>query len=148
MIMEMQRLVLLLLASATAVAADQLPRLITDSTVRDLGRIPPRWKATATFTLRNAGKAPLNIVKVMSAEGVQTTLTAKVVRPGRSSVLKVSFTAGVLNEPREEKVFLISNDPVTPFLEFTVRATITPLAKGDSIIVLPVATPSATTSKP
>jgi len=140
----MRGIALLLLASAAALTADALPRLKADATVRDLGRIAPRKKVTATFTLRNLGKAPLAIAKVMSAEGVETFLTMKVVRPGRSTVLKVSFIAGVVNEPREEKVFVISNDPATPFLELTIRASISPVAAGETIIVLPANIPSAT----
>jgi hypothetical protein len=128
------RMGVLVLVAGAAMAADALPRLMVDGTIRDLGRVKPRAKATATFTLLNLGKAPLAIRKVMAAEGVETKLSAATVKPGCKSVLKASFTAGVANEPREEKVVVISNDPDKPFLELTLRAVISPVVPGETII--------------
>ncbi len=69
-----------------------------------------------TLTLTNAGKSPLMVRRIYSADrGVLVTIESKTVKPGKSAQIQINTTQQALsNGVLNARISLITNDPMNP----------------------------------
>lgn len=87
-----------------------------------LGRIPTSQPIVHRFTLTNAGNAELLLLGTKSScECVVAQLPRRVLEPGESMPLEVTFTARRPGQ-RKQQVVLETNDPKNPAMVLTLLA--------------------------
>jgi hypothetical protein len=97
--------------------ADSSTLLTCDQVVYDFGARPTGESLSHVFLLRNAGNRDLEIVDVRSGcSCTRTELNEKVIKPGRSTPLKVMVSLENLRGPVEQHIVVESNDPAQRFL--------------------------------
>jgi hypothetical protein len=103
--------------------ASAQPRLeVTGGSTFDLGRILRGDSSAHTLTLRNAGNADLEITSVQASCGCTgTLLSARVLAPGASGSVRISFNSSNFSGPIHKSVTIVSNDAAAPrtVVEFT-----------------------------
>jgi hypothetical protein len=124
--MRMAYLALSIPAICLAQAQGQ-PRLVIDAMNYDFGEIAPGAKVTHRFKASNAGTAPLTIVNLNPSCGCTSTLLGKkVLAPGESTELEVSFNSIGQSGTVHKSVQVVSDDPANPNLNLTFVAEILP----------------------
>lgn len=99
------------------------PRLLLNSTSMDFGRVDQSSVLNREITFTNVGKKDLQIKAVqgncncISASAVKTTL-----KPGESSVIRISFNPADRKATQTKSVTVYSNDPQNPVQRFTFTA--------------------------
>jgi len=128
-------LAVLLLARETPVppspaAAAALPRIEVEPTSFDFGRVVPQRTLHRQFSIRNFGSADLDVERVSTTCGCTAALLDnKVVKPGGSAALRVSFETRNYSGKVTRSVLIKSNDPARPTVELKLEATVTPEPK-------------------
>ena len=101
------------------------PRIAVEPAVFDFGTLRPSKAVRKDFVLRNNGRADLVIESIVSSCGCAVAnLETKVVRPGASTLLPVTFTAPDEAGRLERSILVKSNDPAQPTLEVKILAVV------------------------
>jgi hypothetical protein len=128
-------LAVLLLARETPVppspvAAGPAPRIAVEPVSFDFGRVVPQRTLHRQFQVRNFGSADLDIERVSTSCGCTAALLdSKVVKPGGSAALRVSFETRNYSGKVTRSVLIKSNDPAHPTVELKLEATVIPEPK-------------------
>lgn len=110
-----------LLGAVAGAARAAEPRIEVAKRVIDLGVREPGARLTIDFPIRNAGKAPLEITRVVPSCGCMVPRYDRRLLPGAKGVLRVLFdTAGRHGEFRKN-IAVESSDPATPRIVLTLR---------------------------
>jgi len=124
--MHLAPLALIVPAVCLAQAPGQ-PRMVIDAPDHDFGNLIPEKTVTHTYTVRNAGSAPLTILQVNASCGCTSTVAGKrTLAPGESTGLEVTFDASGVVGGVEKSVQVVTNDPVEPVRTLTFRAQVLP----------------------
>ena len=90
----------------------------------------PQRTVSKQFSIRNFGSADLTVERVSTTCGCTAALLDnKVVKPGGSATLRVTFETRNYSGKVARSVLIKSNDPQRPTLELKLEATVTPDAK-------------------
>lgn len=103
-----------------------VPRIVVDSNVCDLGDVGAGMTKPGKFTFKNAGTAPLKILQVKSCCGVQTKGVKKgqVYAPGRSGALRFTCSVRMRLGPARWRLYLKTNDPNESVVQLTIKAKV------------------------
>lgn len=114
-----------LLYISKAVAA--APELTAEKREINFGEVVQGGKVERTFSFRNRGDAELVISQVRSSCGCTAALlSADRIPPGGKGELRAAFDSGNFRGGVSKTIFLHSNDPRHPVMEFTLRGTVRP----------------------
>ena len=121
----------LVLLGVALAACGGAPELLLDREVVDLGQVVNGEIRTIEVPVRNAGTGTLVIEAVSTSCGCTTaSVEPSTIEPGQSGMLQVSFDSGAhgpeANGPVVRQVFIASNDPERPELEFQFQADVLP----------------------
>jgi hypothetical protein len=101
------------------------PRLRVEPGSFDFGNALPDKTLRKEFTIRNFGDAELVLEGVSTTCGCTAALAAdRRVKPGGSTVLRVTFETRRYTGKVERQVLIRSNDPKTPLAQIKVSATV------------------------
>jgi hypothetical protein len=101
------------------------PRLRVEPESFDFGNALPEKTLRKEFTIRNFGDADLVLESVSTTCGCTAALAAdRRVKPGGSTVLRVTLETRRYSGKVERQVLIRSNDPRTPLAQIKVRATV------------------------
>ncbi len=138
-------LALLVAASSVLFAQQDLPRLVTEPTVIDFGRMEQQEVRKTTVTLRNDGTAPLKIDKVETSCGCTVaTPDVDLLQPGQATSLEVTFNSKMFEGPQRKMIEIYTNDPRDRITQIQVLADvhaplhIKPKSRGITFNRLPV----------
>lgn len=120
------------LASAAGVAAlgfttlaRAAPEIAFDRTTHEFGTRRSVETVRTTFTVRNTGDDPLEIVNVKTSCGcTAASLDKQTIQPRESVPLNVSFSLRGRSGPQHKTVTVFSNDPEEPVSRLVLRGTI------------------------
>ena len=88
------------------------PRMEIAPETRDYGKVEQNEKLDEEFEIRNTGTEDLRIGRIATSCGLTATLTSgKVVRPGKTAVLKVTLETRRYKGLLHRSVSISSNDP-------------------------------------
>jgi hypothetical protein len=117
-------------APAVAAASARAPRIAVDPEGFDFGRVLPGRRLSKQFAIRNFGSADLTVDKVTTTCGCTAALLDnKVIKPGGSAALRVTFDTRDYQGKVSRSVLVKSNDAQRPTLELKLEATVTPETK-------------------
>jgi hypothetical protein len=107
---------------------DPQPKLEIPQDYWSFGQIGARDVVDHTYVLKNTGKAPLTISRVYTTCGCTTAeLTARVIPPGKSALLRLIFDAG-FHDTRGQQVkrgiIIENNDPTHSQAEVWAEASV------------------------
>jgi len=128
-------LAVLLLAPETPVppspaSTAPAPRIAVEPASFDFGRVVPQRTLQRQFSVRNFGSADLDVERVSTTCGCTAALLDdKVVKPGGSAALRVSFETRNYSGKVTRSVLIRSNDPAHPTVELKLQATVIPEPK-------------------
>jgi len=116
---------LITFCTATGLAG---PKLEIEGEARaNFGKYPSRESKVAKFVIRNGGDEPLSIQKVRKTCGcLDVSYRKKAIKPGKSSVVKVTVLAEKVSHAYSKHVFIESNDPGKKFLKLQVMGNAVP----------------------
>jgi len=104
------------------------PRLVVTPASYDFGQVPADQVSQASFTVTNAGTAPLVIEGITTSCGcTKATLSSHTIPPGGSARLDVTFDPTVhpgATGPMFRVVYLASNDPLHPETQIELRMNV------------------------
>jgi len=102
-----------------------------DEYIINVGVIEEGKKIEKIFTFRNAGKTNLEISNVRATCGcTPTDITDKSIKPEGSGKIKVIFDTTGRQGLQNHKIYVLTNDPVTPIVQLQIRG----LIKEDLVI--------------
>lgn len=91
----------------------------------DFGSMREGDKQKVSFAVRNEGRTPLIIRKIETVCGCTVaTLEKRVINPGQSTVLEVSFRAWGKSGKQRKTITMYCNDPLQPVVTFTIQCLI------------------------
>jgi len=94
----------------------------------DFGRYPAEQKRAATYRIRNAGNAPLKIIRVRNACGCAATACPKSeLKPGEETTIEVAILPDSIFGSYRKTTFVESNDPRNRVLPLDISGTAVPL---------------------
>ena len=106
-----------------------VPQVNIPRTVFDFGTIPPDPSVAYVFAVQNTGTAPLTLSGLVTSCGCTVAeLSSSVIPPGQRADLQVTFdpdyhvTVGEVTRV----VWMRSDDPTQPWLEFRITADVQP----------------------
>lgn len=93
-----------------------------ESPSADFGELPASGTVSRTVEISNAGKSPLHIRRVYTADkGVSAAADTKTIKPGKKATITITADASKLpGALLNARISLISNDPANPVQ--TIRA--------------------------
>ena len=101
------------------------PKIVFEQTVHDFGAVAPGSLNPCKFKFKNAGEGILKISEVTKTCGCTVfTLEKKDYAPGEEGVIEVGYNADRTSGPRTRHLFVLSNDPVNPRVDLTIKASI------------------------
>ncbi|MDX2305768.1 MAG: DUF1573 domain-containing protein [Microscillaceae bacterium] len=102
-----------------------LPIIQFDKTKHNFGQINQNTRNTVSFTLKNAGNAPLIIHKTKASCGCTASQPKKThLAPGESTTIEVTYSPGNKEGQQRQTVTVICNDPATSTSRLTVEAEV------------------------
>jgi uncharacterized protein DUF1573 len=102
------------------------PRIAVEPADFDFGKVVQKRRVTKEFRIRNFGAADLVIEKITATcNCTEARVESKVVKPGQSTALNVSFDTRSTPGPVEGNIAIRSNDPTQGTVEVKIRATVT-----------------------
>jgi hypothetical protein len=117
-------------ATATPAPPARAPQIAVEPEQFDFGRALPERTLSKQFAIRNFGTADLTVDKVSTTCGCTAALLdSKVIKPGGSATLRVTFETRNYAGRVARSVLIKSNDPRHPTLELKLQATVAPEAK-------------------
>jgi hypothetical protein len=106
------------------------PKLEISASLWDFGEKWAGEKAETTITLRNVGKAPLEIGEVKSSCGCTVAkVNKKLLQPGASEEVRVTYDTNKRTEKVSQKIRVHSNDPDSPVTVIEVKGQVKQLLK-------------------
>jgi mono/diheme cytochrome c family protein len=107
------------------VDAYQPPRIVADATTKDAGWVEMEKPLVATFHLTNQGGEPLVIQDMEASCGcTDVKVDPETVAPGQTATLTATVDTSLKLGPMIKTVDVFSNDPATPKLRLTLKATV------------------------
>lgn len=101
------------------------PKLVSDVNEVNFGEVFQGEKVEKIFPFRNAGDAPLLIERVKSSCGCTAALvSSSELAPGAAGELRAVFDSARFSGEVQKSVYLYSNDPARPMVQFSLRGTI------------------------
>jgi hypothetical protein len=101
------------------------PKIVFEQTTHDFGSVAPGSLNPCKFKFKNEGTGLLKISEVTKTCGCTVfTLEKKDYAPGESGAIDVGYNADKGNGPRTRHLFVLSNDPVNPRIDLTIKAAI------------------------
>ena len=114
-------------AQAPAPVPPRAPRIAVEPATFDFGKVRQERTLIKQFSIRNFGSADLTVENVSTTCGCTAALMdAKVIKPGRSAVLRVSMETRSYKGKVSRSVLVKSNDPERQTVELKLEATVTP----------------------
>jgi len=111
-------------ADAPAVT-DATPRIVVEPAAFDFGTLRPAGEVRKEFVIRNHGRAELVIQSISTDCGCTAALSeTRTVRPGGSTVMRVTLTAPPEPGKIRKSVLIKSNDTARPRLEIKITAVV------------------------
>jgi hypothetical protein len=102
------------------------PKAVFVANSFDFGKITQGETVKTDFKFTNKGKSDLTIYKVKTSCGCTASEPEKkVLKPGESSNIHVSFNSAGKHGAEEKSVTVYSNDPSAPEITLTIKANIT-----------------------
>lgn len=106
------------------------PRIAVEPATFDFGKVRQERTLTKQFSIRNFGSADLAVENVSTTCGCTAALMDdKVVKPGGSATLRVTFETRNYSGQVVRSVLVKSNDPQRQTVELKLEATVTPETK-------------------
>ncbi|HEY3119120.1 MAG TPA: DUF1573 domain-containing protein [Vicinamibacteria bacterium] len=106
--------------------AQAAPRLAVEPPGFAFGRVLANRIVHKQFVVRNWGDADLTIEKISTSCGCTAALAdAHVIKPGRSTVLRVTVDTRRDLGPVVRSIVLKTNDPAKPLTELKLELTVT-----------------------
>jgi hypothetical protein len=102
-----------LLIPALVAATPTVPELVIPAPQVDAGIVTKRF-LTHVFSLRNAGQAPLHVLRVRSCCGASCSLSATNLPPGTSAQARVLLDLAGRSGSFRKTIYLHTNDPANP----------------------------------
>ena len=100
------------------------PMVWVDSVQHDFGSIPASETVSHEFTVSNKGGAPLNISRVQTSCGCTAAVIGhQFLKPGESTVLKVTFDPRGRTGTQSRTIWIHSNDPKNSQKQIVISAT-------------------------
>ncbi|KAA9339369.1 DUF1573 domain-containing protein [Hymenobacter busanensis] len=100
------------------------PKMVIDRTSHDFGKMEPGQQPAAKFTVKNTGKAPLELTSLTSnCYCISFKNTPKPIAPGQSAVVELVYGQRQIGQ-MTDVVTLHSNDITAPDPKITLRANI------------------------
>lgn len=101
------------------------PKLIFEQPTYDFGEVAPGSFNPCKFKFTNKGQGVLKISDVTKTCGCTVfTLDKKEYAPGEQGVIDAGYNADKGSGVRTRHLYVLSNDPVDPRIELTIKATI------------------------
>lgn len=101
------------------------PKLVFEQTVHDFGAVAPGSLNPCKFNFKNEGPGILKISEVTKTCGCTVfTLDKKDYAPGEKGAIDVGYNADRGSGVRTRHLFVLSNDPVNPRIDLTIKASI------------------------
>ena len=101
------------------------PRIAAEPMAFDFGKVLTQKTLHKDFILRNFGTEDLDIERVSTTCGCTVAEEPpKLIKPGQSAVLKITFETRTYSGRVERKILIQSNDPVKNPLELKIQATV------------------------
>lgn len=99
-------------ASKTQSGTINGPRIEIQPESHDFGKVEQNLKLVKDFEVRNIGDEDLVITRISTSCGCTAALTSeRVVKPGKTTNLKVTFETRTYKGPVQRSVSVASNDP-------------------------------------
>ena len=112
-------------APAGADAPAAVSRIVVEPAAFDFGTLRPAGEVQKEFVIRNHGRAELVIQSISTDCGCTAALSeTKTVRPGGSTVMRVTLTAPSEPGKIRKTVLIKSNDVARPRLEIKITAVV------------------------
>lgn len=107
----------------------QIPLAFTESPTFDFGKAIGGSQVLHTFPIKNIGQEKLKIISVSeTCACTASVLKRSIILPGETGKIAVSLTVPDDNRAIEEKIFVVTNDPLQNTLVLTLKGEIfTPL---------------------
>lgn len=104
------------------------PKLEIQQNLWSFGQVGPKDVVEHTYVLENTGEAPLTVSRIYTTCGCTTAeLTARVIPPGKSALLRLIFDAG-FHDTRGQQVkrgiIIENNDPTRSQAEVWAEASV------------------------
>jgi len=107
------------------VDAYQPPRIVADATEKDAGWVEMEQPLIATFNLTNQGGETLIIQDAEASCGcTDVKIEPKSLPPGQTAKLTAKVDTSLKLGPMVKTIDVFSNDPATPKLRLTLKATV------------------------
>jgi len=104
----------------TAWAEEGVPKVAVTATSHDFGRVQRGTVVTMSFTIRNAGAAPLKIESMQFSTPGMRARAPSTIEPGESAEVKIEWDTRQYTRDAEGQVLLVLNDPDRPKLVLTL----------------------------
>ena len=109
------------IAGCVAAPADK----VEDPYSWDFGRITVSAPVSHEFALVNNGKAALTITgNTNSCECTESQVSRKVIPPGESATVSVTFKPAGYTGPVDQFVYVTTDDPENPVYRFSIKADV------------------------
>jgi hypothetical protein len=103
------------------------PKIVFEQTTHDFGSVAPGSLNPCKFKFKNTGLGVLKISEVTKTCGCTVfTLDKKDYAPGEEGAIDVGYNADRAIGLRTRHLYVLSNDPVNPRVELTIKASIAP----------------------
>jgi hypothetical protein len=100
-------------------------KIVFEKTIHDFGSVAPGSLNPCKFKFKNEGSGILTINEVTKTCGCTPfTLEKKDYAPGEEGVIEVGYNADRASGARTRHLFVLSNDPVNPRVDLTIKASI------------------------
>ncbi|MEO9967789.1 MAG: DUF1573 domain-containing protein [Reichenbachiella sp.] len=104
---------------------EKAPKLAITDRLQDIGQMRSGESREAEFILTNTGRSNLNIRKIKSNCGCFVAELNKYdIKPGKSAVLKGTFSSVGRRGNQNKSITVFSNDPVDPVQVVSIKASI------------------------
>jgi hypothetical protein len=102
------------------------PKVYFEQTTHDFGAVSPGSSSNCEFKFQNKGEGVLEINDITKTCGCTVPeLAKKKYEPGESGTVKIVYNADKSAGIRTRHLYVLSNDPVNPRVELTIKALIT-----------------------
>ncbi len=122
-------LLLGMLAASCAFGDEPTPRIEVSDTVFDIGEIWQGRPAQKSFSITNAGDAPLNVGVEASCGCTAVTQPKTPLAPGATTSFSITYDT-LLQGKIDKRVVIVSSDPERGRIDVAVRGHIKPIFEG------------------
>jgi hypothetical protein len=108
-----------------AATGDSAPAIACKNVAYDFGFAGPNQVIKHAFECGNTGSALLKISKLDAGCGCMAgVLPGDEIPPGEVCTIEVSFETGAREGTQEKKIRMVSNDPNSPEIDFSIKGTV------------------------